>query len=148
MKVALYQPDIAGNVGTIIRTCACMDMDLDIIEPCGFPFDKNKIKRSAMDYYDHVKISRFNSFLDFKNYNNGSRIVLLTTKASTKHYEFEFRNSDILLAGQESAGVPDEVHNSVDERIIIPMKNCMRCLNVAISLAMVIDWAIGNIGKK
>lgn len=148
MKVALYQPDIAGNVGTIIRTCACIGMDLDIIEPCGFPFDENKIRRSAMDYYNHVKINRFNSFLEFKNYNNSSRIILLTTNASTPHYEFKFRNSDILLAGQESAGTPDEIHNLVDERIIIPMKNGMRCLNVAISLAMVIDWAIGSVNKK
>lgn len=148
MKVALYRPDIAGNVGTIIRTCACTGMDLDIIEPCGFPFDENKIRRSAMDYYNHVKINRFNSFLEFKNYNNSSRIILLTTKASTPHYEFKFTNSDILLAGQESAGTPDEIHNLVNERVIIPMKNGMRCLNVAISLAMAIDWAIGSINNK
>lgn len=148
MKVALYRPDIAGNVGTIIRTCACTGMDLDIIEPCGFPFDENKIRRSAMDYYNHVKINRFNSFLEFKNYNNSSRIILLTTKASTPHYEFKFKNSDILLAGQESAGTPDEIHNLVNERVIIPMKNGMRCLNVAISLAIAIDWAIGSINNK
>lgn len=145
MKIALYQPDIAGNVGTIIRMCACLDFSLDIIEPCGFPFDENRLRRSAMDYYDYVKINRFSSFEEFRDYNKNSRIILLTTKSSVSYYDFKFNNNnDILLAGRESAGVPDEIHKSVDARVVIPMKNGMRCLNVAVSLSMVVGWALRN----
>lgn len=144
MKIALYQPDIAGNVGTIIRMCACLDFSLDIIEPCGFPFYENRLRRSAMDYYDYVKINRFSSFEEFRNYNKNSRIILLTTKSSVSYYDFKFNNNDILLAGRESAGVPDEIHKSVDARIVIPMKNGMRCLNVAVSLSMVVGWVLRN----
>ena len=104
MKIALYQPDIAGNVGTIMRMCACLNMGLDIIEPCGFPFNDKKIKRSSMDYYDFVNMNKFNSFDEFRDYNKNSRIVLLTTKSSLSCYDFEFKNDDILLAGRESAG--------------------------------------------
>ena len=144
MKIALYQPDIAGNVGTIIRMCACLDFSLDIIEPCGFPFYENRLRRSAMDYYDYVKINRFSSFEEFRDYNKNSRIILLTTKSSVSYYDFKFNNNDILLAGRESAGVPDEIHKSVDARIVIPMKNGMRCLNVAVSLSMVVGWVLRN----
>ncbi len=144
MKIALYQPDIAGNVGTIIRMCACLDFSLDIIEPCGFPFDENRLRRSAMDYYDYVKINRFSSFEEFRDYNKNSRIILLTTKSSVSYYDFKFNNNDILLAGRESAGVPDEIHKSVDARIVIPMKNGMRCLNVAVGLSMVVGWVLRN----
>lgn len=144
MKIALYQPDIAGNVGTIIRMCACLDFSLDIIEQCGFPFYENRLRRSAMDYYDYVKINRFSSFEEFRNYNKNSRIILLTTKSSVSYYDFKFNNNDILLAGRESAGVPDEIHKSVDARIVIPMKNGMRCLNVAVSLSMVVGWVLRN----
>lgn len=145
MKIALYQPDIAGNVGTIIRTCACLDLCLDIIEPCGFPFDEGKIRRSAMDYYDYVKINRFSSFEEFRDYNKNFRIVLLTTKSPTNYYNFKFQENDVLLAGRESAGVPHEIHQSVDARVVIPMKNDMRCLNVAVSLSMVVGWAWGGL---
>lgn len=145
MKIALYQPDIAGNVGTIIRTCACLDLCLDIIEPCGFPFDEGKIRRSAMDYYDYVKINRFSSFEEFRDYNKNFRIVLLTTKSPTNYYNFKFQENDVLLAGRESAGVPHEIHQSVDVRVAIPMKNDMRCLNVAVSLSMVVGWAWGGL---
>lgn len=184
MKIALYQPDIAGNVGTIIRMCACLGFDLDIIEPCGFPFDDSRVRRSAMDYYDHVKITKYADFEEFRNevkniantnnnnhINSGNkginninitnntntinatgvaeiiaapRIILLTTKASKSLYDFSFRNNDIILTGRESAGVPEEVHAAVDEKIIIPMKPKKRCLNVAISLAMAASWAIGK----
>ena len=136
MKIALFEPDIAGNVGTIIRMCACLDLELCIIEPCGFPFDEDKIKRSAMDYINHVKITRYNNFDEFKEQNKQFRIVLLTTKASENYIKFKFKEDDIILAGRESAGVPEYVHNSVDKRIIIPMKNGMRCFNVAMSVAM------------
>lgn len=142
LKVALYQPDIAGNVGTIMRLSACLDLELNIIEPCGFPFTEDKIRRSAMDYFDHVKLKRYSSFEEFKNDNKNSRIILLSTKAPVNYTKFEFRESDILMVGRESAGVPEEIHNSVDARVIIPMKNNMRCLNVAISLSIVLGEAM------
>lgn len=148
MKIALYQPDIAGNVGTIMRMCACLNMGLDIIEPCGFPFNDKKIKRSSMDYYDFVNMNKFNSFDEFRDYNKNSRIVLLTTKSSLSCYDFEFKNDDILLAGRESAGVPKCVHDSVEARIVIPMKNGMRCLNVAVSLSFVVGLALGRMNYR
>lgn len=142
MKVALYQPDIAGNVGTMIRMCACLGLDMDIIEPCGFPFNREKIKKSGLDYIDKVKITRYSSFEEFKEQNRGSRILLLTTKSSIEYTKFEFRKDDILMVGRESAGVPESVHNAVDGRIVIKMKEGTRCLNVAISLAMVVGEAV------
>jgi len=147
MKIALYQPDIAGNVGTIIRLGACMGIDIDIIEPCGFPFNKEKIRRSGMDYIDYVKITRYSSFKDFQEKNKGSRIVLLTTKASQPYTDFKFRKNDILMAGRETAGVPESVHKAVDARILIPMQKGMRSLNVAISVAIVVGEGIRQISK-
>ena len=97
MKVALYEPDIAGNVGTIIRMCACLGLDLDIIEPCGFPFNKEKIKKSGLDYIDKVKITRYVSFDEFKEKNKDSRIVLLTTKASVEYTSYKFNENDIFF---------------------------------------------------
>lgn len=145
MKVAMYEPDIAGNVGTIIRMCACLGLDLDIIEPCGFPFNREKIKKSGLDYIDRVKITRYASFEEFKEINKDYRIILLTTKASVEYTTFQFQNNDILLVGRESAGVPDKVHNSVDGRVVIKMQENTRCLNVAISLAMVVGEALRQI---
>lgn len=143
MKILLYQPDIAGNVGTIMRMAVCFNLELNIIEPCGFPFDEDKIlKRSAMDYFKYVKLKRYNSFVEFKKENQNSRIILLTTKSSVPYCNFKFYDDDILMVGRESAGVPDEIHNSVDNRIVIPMKNGARCLNVAISLSIVLGEAM------
>ena len=138
MKILLYQPDIAGNVGTIIRLAVCFDIELNIIEPCGFPFDEDKIvKRSAMDYFKFVKLKRYDSFESFKKDNSESRIILLTTKSSKPYYDFEFKENDVVMVGRESAGVPEEIHEAVDDRLLIPMKNGARCLNVAVSLAIV-----------
>lgn len=145
MKVAMYEPDIAGNVGTIIRMCACLGLDLDIIEPCGFPFNREKIKKSGLDYIDKVKITRYASFDEFKEINKDYRIILLTTKASVEYTTFQFQDNDILMVGRESAGVPDTVHNSVDGRVVIKMQENTRCLNVAISLAMVVGEALRQI---
>ena len=139
MKILLYQPDIAGNVGTIIRMAVCFDIELNIIEPCGFPFDEDKIvKRSAMDYFKFVKLKRYDSFESFKESNKDCRIVLLTTKSSIPYYDFKFEENDVIMVGRESAGVPEEIHNSVDNRLLIPMKNGARCLNVAVSLSIVV----------
>lgn len=138
MKILLYQPDIAGNVGTIIRMAVCFDIELNIIEPCGFPFDEDKIvKRSAMDYFKFVKLKRYDSFESFKENNKDCRIILLTTKSSIPYYNFKFEKNDVIMVGRESAGVPEEIHNKVDNRLLIPMKNGARCLNVAISLSIV-----------
>lgn len=142
MKVALYQPDMAGNVGTIMRLCACLDLELYIIEPCGFPFNEEKIKRSAMDYIDKVKLTRFMNFDEMKAQNQDSRIILLSTKASISYTKFVFEKNDILMVGRESAGVPECIHQNSSARVLIPMKNNMRCLNVAISLAIVVGEAM------
>ena len=101
-----------------------------------------------MDYYDFVNMNKFNSFDEFRDYNKNSRIVLLTTKSSLSCYDFEFKNDDILLAGRESAGVPKCVHDSVEARIVIPMKNGMRCLNVAVSLSFVVGLALGRMNYR
>jgi tRNA (cytidine/uridine-2'-O-)-methyltransferase len=146
VKILLYQPDIAGNVGTIVRLCACLDLELNVIEPCGFPFDDNKFKRAGMDYIDFVKINRFSSFGGFKIENPNSRVILLTTKAKTSFTDFSFKKDDALMVGRETAGVPDDIHNLVDDRIIIPMKNDMRCLNVVVSLSMVLSVAMHDCG--
>ena len=142
MKVCMYRPDIAGNVGTIIRLAACMGLEVDIIEPCGFPFNIEQIRRSGMDYIEYTKINRYVSFEDFKEKNKNSRIILLSTKAKQSYTTFKFQENDILMVGRESAGVPDEVHNAVDSEVLIPMKNNMRSINVAISLAMVLGEAM------
>ena len=136
IKIALFQPDIAGNVGTIIRTCVCFDAELHIIEPCGFPFDMQRVKKSALDYIQHAQIFRHASFEDFYETEiatKNQRLILASTKASTDYRKFEFAENDVLMLGRESAGVPDDVFAKADERIFIPMKNNMRSLNVAIS---------------
>jgi tRNA (cytidine/uridine-2'-O-)-methyltransferase len=148
LKIALFNPDIAGNVGTIMRTCACLNIELHIIEPCGFVFDMQKIRKSALDYIDFVKIFRHDSFDDF--YSNQvikekNRLVLLTTKSNDSYTKFKFQENDILLLGRESAGVPDEVANKADAKIKIIMNENMRSLNVAISAAMVLGEAIRQV---
>lgn len=144
-KVVLYQPDIAGNVGTIIRTCVCFDVELHIIEPCGFPFDIQRVKKSALDYFDKARIFRHSSFEEF--YENeimqkNQRLVLASTKASQDYREFSFEKNDVLMFGRESAGVPDDVALKADHRIFIPMQNGMRSLNVAISCGIILARAI------
>lgn len=141
MKVVLYQPDIAGNVGNIIRTCVCFDSELHIIQPCGFPFDFQRVKKSALDYIQHAKIFLHASFEDFfavEILQKNQRLVLASTKASTDYCDFVFTKNDFLMFGKESAGVPQEVFDQAHERIFIPMKNQMRSLNVAVSCAIIL----------
>ena len=143
MKIALYQPDIPQNCGAMIRLCACMGVELDIIEPCGFIWNKNKIRKSALDYYDKISISRhesWNKFFDL--YQGQRRIILMTTKSETPYTSFTFQKDDILLAGRESAGVPEEVHNAVDDTIHIPMQNGLRSLNIVNATSMILGEAI------
>lgn len=144
MKIALYQPDIAGNVGTIIRTCVCFDAELHIIEPCGFPLDMQRVKKSALDYIQYAKIFRHSSFEEFFTHEilqKNQRLILASTKASTDYREFIFEKNDVLMLGRESAGVPNDVAEKANSRIFIPMKNGMRSLNVAISCGIILARA-------
>ena len=147
MRVALYQPDIPQNTGTILRLAACLNVAADIIEPAGFDISDRALRRAALDYMDLVTISRWASFEDFKSHvHPGSRLILLTTKAQNSYSEMTFKSSDILLVGRESAGVPDSVHAAADMRVKIPMRKDVRSLNVAVSLAMVLGEALRQTG--
>jgi len=145
MKIVFYQPDIAANLAAMMRTAACLNLEIHIIEPCGFVFDLQKIKRVAMDYIDFVKIIRHNSFEDFYQkeiLENKNRLILLTTKSKLCYYDFEFQSNDILMLGRESAGVPGEIANLCQHQITIPMKNNMRSLNVGVAATLVIGEAL------
>lgn len=146
MRLALYQPDIAQNVGSMIRLCACFGVPLDIIEPCGFPFDVKRIRQTSLDYIEHITLARHNSwqaYLDFCNQQQpDARLVLLTTKGSTAHPEISFRENDILLMGRESAGVPADVAARADLKVRIPMAAHARSLNVAQAATIMLSEAL------
>lgn len=146
IKIALFQPDIAGNVGTIMRTCACLGLELHIIEPCGFVFNMQKIRKSALDYIDYVQLFRHNSFEDFYQNqitnNPQNRLILLTTKTQNSYADFDFEENDILFLGRESAGVPEEIADQCQYKITIPMKNQMRSLNIAMAAGIVLGKAL------
>ena len=143
MRLALYEPDIPPNVGTLIRLGACLGVPLDIIEPCGFPWDDRDLKRAAMDYGALGEVTRHASWESFSESRpGGGRIVLLTTRAPLPFTRFAFRPSDILLIGRESAGVPEAVHEAADARVTIPMAPPARSLNMALAAAMVLGEAL------
>ena len=142
LNIALYQPDIPQNVGAMIRLCACMNTGLDIIEPASFPWDDRKIKQSAMDYMTAFEYRRHASWDKFMAAKGARRLVLMTTKASVPYIDFEFRSDDILLAGSESAGVPENVHQAVDARILIPMHGQFRSLNIVNATSMILGEAL------
>lgn len=147
MRLALFQPDIPQNTGTLLRLGACLDLPIDIIEPCGFIFNEKNLKRAGMDYLNLVSYKRHNSWQDFLNYRQENpqeygRIILLTTKSTTPYTEFNFKPNDIILMGRESAGVPESVHNLADQRLVIPMNQNARSINVAVSAVMVIGEAL------
>jgi tRNA (cytidine/uridine-2'-O-)-methyltransferase len=149
MRLALYQPDIPQNTGTILRMAACLGVTVDLIEPAGFPVGERAMRRAGMDYLDHVDMSRHSSFAAFLCWRASrpdSRLVLLTTRAEAVYTEFEFAPADILLLGRESAGVPQEVHDTADARIRIPMRAGLRSLNVAVATAMVLGEALRQTG--
>jgi tRNA (cytidine/uridine-2'-O-)-methyltransferase len=135
MRIALYQPDIAGNVGTILRTAACFGVACEIIHPCGFAFSQRSLKRAGMDYLDHVVINEHDDFSAFEKAAAAAsrRIVLLSSKASVALTDATFDADDIILMGSESAGVPPAVHERADLRIHIPMQAGFRSLNVAVA---------------
>jgi tRNA (cytidine/uridine-2'-O-)-methyltransferase len=141
INVALYQPDIPQNTAAIVRLSACLDIKLHIIEPCGFDIGDSRFKRVVMDYGKLTKIYRYESFDIFKE-KSKSRIILMTTKAKKNYYNFEFKKNDILLFGRESAGVPKEIHETIVDKLKIPMNKKTRSLNVAMSLAIVSTEAL------
>lgn len=146
----MFQPDIPQNTGTLLRLGACLDIELDIIEPCGFIFSKRTLKRAGMDYLDMVRYRRHHSWEHFLQYRaehpeEYGRIVLLTTHASEPYYNFEFRPNDIILMGRESAGVPEEVHQTADARLLIPMNHNARSINVAVSAVMVVGECLRQV---
>lgn len=142
MEIALYQPDIVANTGTLARLCACLGLKLVIIEPAGFTWDDSKLRRAGMDYLDIATISRAPSWEQFCETSKGQRKLLLTTQAALPYTTFEYRPDDILLLGRESAGVPAEVHTAADARLTIPMMQGARSLNVAMACAMVTGEAL------
>ena len=142
MRLALYQPEIPQNAGTMIRMAACFGLPVDIIEPCGFIFDDRRFDRAGMDYLKETEINRYVSFDAYLEEKPQGRLILLTTKASLPYTRFRFEKDDILLMGRESAGVPEEVHKQADGRVLIPMKKQMRSLNVAISCGIVLGEAM------
>lgn len=147
MRLALYQPDIAQNTGTMLRLCACFGVPVDVIGPTGFDLSDRALKRAALDYLSHVDLTRHVSFDAFLRQRSvasvpAGRLVLLTTKAGTSHCDFQFAPDDTLMLGRESAGVPDAVHGKADARIIIPMRPGLRSLNVAVAAAMVLGEAL------
>jgi len=149
MKIVLYQPDIPQNLGTTLRTAACLGIDVEIIEPCGFPLDDKKLRRSGMDYIDLVKYTRHISWEEFASWHKKlpdmPRIILLTTKAQTSYTDFMYKKNDILLFGRETSGIPEEIHKYADHRLTIKMQPGIRSLNVAVSVAMVAGEAIRQI---
>lgn len=146
----MFQPDIPQNTGTLLRLGACLDIELDIIEPCGFIFSERTLKRAGMDYLDMVRYRRHHSWEHFLQYRaehpeEYGRIVLLTTHASEPYYNFEFRPNDIILMGRESAGVPEEVHQTANARLLIPMNHNARSINVAVSAVMVVGECLRQV---
>ena len=138
-KIALYEPDIPQNTAAIIRTCACLGADLEIIEPCGFLFSDKRFKRVVMDYMDEKIIKFYQSSNAFFKSKRDKRVILMTTKSAESYATFKFKNGDTLLFGRESAGVPNHVHNLIKHRLRIPMISNKRSLNIASSVAIVLS---------
>lgn len=149
MRLALYQPDIAQNAGTILRLAACMGVAVDVIGPTGFDMTDRNLRRAGLDYLDHVEIARHLSFEAFRAARGrapAGRLVLLTTRAPTAYADFSFASGDTLLLGRESAGVPDAVAATADADVRIPMRTGLRSLNVAVAAAMVLGEALRQTG--
>ena len=137
-KIALYEPDIPQNTASIIRTCSCLGAKLEIIEPCGFLFNDKRLKRVVMDYMNINEIKFYESSNDFFELKKNRRIILMTTKARKKYYDFKFKKNDTILFGKESAGVPDKIHKLINHKLKIPMVEKKRSLNLSTSVSIVI----------
>ena len=147
-RIARDQPDMPGNTGTILRFAACLGVGVDIIEPAGFRLDDKILKRAGMDYLELASLTRHASWERFEEWRMGeqARLVLVTTKATNAYTDFSFHSDDILLFGRESAGVPDDVHNSADVRLLIPMVKEACSLNLALSVSMIMGEALRQVG--
>jgi tRNA (cytidine/uridine-2'-O-)-methyltransferase len=146
MHIALFEPDIPQNTGALIRLGACFGVAIDIIEPCGFLWNDRKLKRAGMDYLEHAEIVRHASWAAFQAAYTQARLLLLSTKAEASYIDFAFKPDDILLLGRESAGVPPTVHEAVQTRLRIPMRQSIRSLNVAQAGAIVLAEALRQTG--
>jgi len=145
-KIALYEPDIPQNTAAIIRTCACLGAKLEIIKPCGFHLDDKRFKRVVMDYMDWNNIEVYQSSKKFFEVKKNQRIILMTTKATVSYTKFKFKKNDTILFGRESSGVPEKIHQTIKNRLKIPMKNKMRSLNIASSVAIVLAESLKQTG--
>jgi tRNA (cytidine/uridine-2'-O-)-methyltransferase len=148
MRLALYQPDIPQNTGTILRMAACLNVEVEMIGPAGFDMSDRALRRAGLDYLDQVRIVRHQSFAEFESRRRerGGRLLLLTTAGACGYAGFSYRTGDVLLAGRESAGVPPDVHASADARLKVPMSTGLRSLNVAVALAMVLGEGLRQTG--
>jgi len=146
LRIALYEPEIAGNVGAVLRLGACLGVAVDLIEPLGFAWDDARVRRTAMDYIDHVSVTRHPDWAAFHASIGDARLVLLTTKGSISAYDFSFRPDDILLFGKESAGAPPLVHAACEGRIRLPMRAEVRSLNLAMSAGLAVGEALRQTG--
>ena len=142
MRIALFEPEIAGNVGAILRLCACLGATVDLIEPMGFEWDDRRVRRTAMDYIDHVTIVRHAGFDAFRTAIGSRRLVLFTTKSRQSAYDFGFKADDVLLFGKESAGVPTAIAEACHARVRIPMRPQVRSMNLATSAALALGEAL------
>lgn len=142
MNIALFEPEIAGNVGAILRLGACLGAAVDLIEPLGFEWDDRRVRRAAMDYIDHVVVARHADFDAFRTAIGPRRLVLFTTKSSQSIYDFDFRADDVLLFGKESAGVPTAIAEACQARVRIPMRPQVRSMNLATSTALALGEAL------
>ena len=147
MRISLYQPDIAGNVGAVLRTAACFGVACDIIEPCGFAFSERALKRAGMDYAAHVEIARHPDWAAFLASVGNARIILMSSKASIPLPTFQFRPDDILLMGSESSGAPAAVHDRADARVYIPMASGFRSLNISVSAGIALAEGLRQTGQ-
>ncbi|MGW8190738.1 tRNA (cytidine(34)-2'-O)-methyltransferase [Sphingomonas hankookensis] len=146
MRIALYEPEIAGNVGAVMRLGACLGVAVDLIEPLGFAWDDRRVRRTAMDYIDHVSVTRHAGFTAFQDARASSRLVLFTTKATQSAYDFRFAADDVLLFGKESAGVPQGVADSCDVALRLPIRAEVRSMNLATAAALALGEALRQTG--
>jgi tRNA (cytidine/uridine-2'-O-)-methyltransferase len=150
LRLALYQPDIPQNTGTLLRAGACLGVAVDLIEPAGFAVTDRNLRRAGLDYLDEAMLTRHDDWAAFDAARRaaGRRLVLLTTRGTTDYRDFAFAPDDVIMVGRESAGVPDAVHDAVDARLIVPMRPGMRSLNVAIAAALVIGEALRQLRRR
>ncbi len=147
MRIALYEPEIAGNVGSVLRLGACLGAAVDLIEPLGFGWDDKRVRRAAMDYIDHVEVVRHANFAAFQAASGSRRLILFTTKSTQSAYDFVFQPGDVLLFGKESAGVPVAVAEGCQARLRIPMRSGVRSLNLAMSAGLALGEALRQSGS-